>query len=538
MLRILLLSFCVIKCLTGTVHATQVKRSEQNGIWFYKKSANTNNFAKNSIQAKVQYTQNKDNYHNKTAKKKSSGFIMPYIWKEDDPNVGNTKKLSPCKSETVPHAPKVKSATKKSSGFVMPYIWKEDDPKTSNNNAKQKEHSLNKTNVIFTKSTNNKRVYDNKLSSHSTQHTHNNDKNLTNARVKVKPYNSVKEIKKEHKFGYEENFCPNAAKAQPSKKTLLNLITKYGANDEKFENEIFGWKSLEKTTPKPQHCSQIKTQTNVLSNIDWKVRNCARVFFELHLKHNILTTKESDFVLNCIDSNSMSLNAALTRLEMLDKIASKIPILIPQKQTVITSHYGKRFVRRQGINNHTGIDMTSPNCIVYAAANGIVEFNGYAGAYGKNLVINHGTLKTRYAHLSRSIVHNGKYVKQGQPIGIEGKTGNARGRHLHFEIIDVGGNRVNPVDFICYSMDSTTKQQSAQMLVAQNARCTNKSKIMSKTFGKKFVKPKRTKAAFKSSKVSIAKNNKDKKFTISEIQNFGRMSRVISDNNSDHSFFR
>jgi murein DD-endopeptidase MepM/ murein hydrolase activator NlpD len=94
---------------------------------------------------------------------------------------------------------------------------------------------------------------------------------------------------------------------------------------------------------------------------------------------------------------------------------------------------------------HTGIDMVAPfGSPVYAADDGVVALAGSSSqGYGNYVVIAHsGGLDTLYGHLSTSLVHVGDRVTQGQPVGLEGSTGNSTGAHLHFEL------RINqaPVD--------------------------------------------------------------------------------------------
>jgi murein DD-endopeptidase MepM/ murein hydrolase activator NlpD len=86
---------------------------------------------------------------------------------------------------------------------------------------------------------------------------------------------------------------------------------------------------------------------------------------------------------------------------------------------------------------HTGIDMCLPSgSPVLVADDGIVILVGSGPyGYGNYLVVQHqGGLTTLYGHLSRSLVHVGDQVMQGQPIGLEGSTGNSTGPHLHFEL--------------------------------------------------------------------------------------------------------
>ena len=94
---------------------------------------------------------------------------------------------------------------------------------------------------------------------------------------------------------------------------------------------------------------------------------------------------------------------------------------------------------------HTGIDLVEPfGSPVYAADDGVIALVGATNSgYGYYVVIAHpGGLDTLYGHLSTTLVKVGDSVIQGQPVGLEGSTGNSTGAHLHFEL------RINqrPVD--------------------------------------------------------------------------------------------
>ncbi len=85
---------------------------------------------------------------------------------------------------------------------------------------------------------------------------------------------------------------------------------------------------------------------------------------------------------------------------------------------------------------HAGIDIPGPSGTpVQASAGGIVRFAGTAGGYGNMVEIDHGGgLRTRYAHLSRILVHSGDPIARRQTIGLMGSTGRSTGSHLHFEV--------------------------------------------------------------------------------------------------------
>jgi LysM repeat protein len=94
----------------------------------------------------------------------------------------------------------------------------------------------------------------------------------------------------------------------------------------------------------------------------------------------------------------------------------------------------------QGIHGWNGVDIGAPKgTAIYASAPGTVLIakanGGWNGGYGNYVVIAHdnGT-QTLYAHMSEVLTEQGASVSQGQPIGKVGRTGEATGNHLHFEV--------------------------------------------------------------------------------------------------------
>jgi murein DD-endopeptidase MepM/ murein hydrolase activator NlpD len=100
---------------------------------------------------------------------------------------------------------------------------------------------------------------------------------------------------------------------------------------------------------------------------------------------------------------------------------------------------------------HTGLDLQGPpGSLILASAAGKVTLvalstgSGPQGGYGTYIVIDHGRgLTTLYAHLATPLVHKGEAVTRGEPLGVQGSTGNSTGPHLHFEV-QVDGTPIDP----------------------------------------------------------------------------------------------
>jgi murein DD-endopeptidase MepM/ murein hydrolase activator NlpD len=105
---------------------------------------------------------------------------------------------------------------------------------------------------------------------------------------------------------------------------------------------------------------------------------------------------------------------------------------VPRASAVVTSEFGAP----RGKSRHEGIDLSAPaGTPVNATADGVVGFAGRSGDFGRLVIIDHGAgWQTRYAHLKRIKAKKGKKVTRGDVIGTVGKSGNATGNHLHYEV--------------------------------------------------------------------------------------------------------
>jgi murein DD-endopeptidase MepM/ murein hydrolase activator NlpD len=113
-----------------------------------------------------------------------------------------------------------------------------------------------------------------------------------------------------------------------------------------------------------------------------------------------------------------------------ENVPSEWPVALAS--AVVTSEFGAP----RGRSRHEGIDLSAPaGTLVTATAAGVVGFAGRSGDFGRVVIVNHGAgWQTRYAHLKRIKVKKGKKVARGDVIGTVGKSGNATGNHLHYEV--------------------------------------------------------------------------------------------------------
>ena len=115
----------------------------------------------------------------------------------------------------------------------------------------------------------------------------------------------------------------------------------------------------------------------------------------------------------------------------------------------LSSSYGMRKHPILGYNKlHKGVDFAAAKGTpVFAGGNGVIDYVGNNGGYGKYIRIRHNNeYKTAYAHLSsfKKGIFKGKRINQGEIIGYVGSTGNSTGNHLHYEII-FQNKQINPM---------------------------------------------------------------------------------------------
>ncbi|MCP5375160.1 MAG: potassium-transporting ATPase subunit KdpA [Rickettsiaceae bacterium] len=175
---------------------------------------------------------------------------------------------------------------------------------------------------------------------------------------------------------------------------------------------------------------------------------------KLQNKYKILTKKHYQNVKRIArtDFNKINSKAELTEL---DQITSNLPLMLPSYNSYISSNYGiRKHPGNKKYKMHCGIDLVANyHAPIYASATGKVSFVGHQNGYGTTVEISHeNNIKTKYTHLKKTFVKKGQKVIRSQAIALQGRSGNAHGDHLHFEI-HIAGKHVNPYDFIGHNYE-------------------------------------------------------------------------------------
>ncbi len=186
---------------------------------------------------------------------------------------------------------------------------------------------------------------------------------------------------------------------------------------------------------------RVKTQgSNGTAEVTTKSICINGVVQESETVSTVVITEPTDKVIVCGTSTS--------GIAWLDKnlssggMACIWPIAVTDRM-YISSYYGDS-------RNHKGMDITGPEGTeIYAAVKGIVTYVGSnPSGYGNYLIISHGNgYTTLYAHCSRVYAKLGQTVEAGDVIAACGRTGNATGNHLHFEV-RINGTQVDPAPYL------------------------------------------------------------------------------------------
>ena len=169
---------------------------------------------------------------------------------------------------------------------------------------------------------------------------------------------------------------------------------------------------------------------------DWRSKSDTEVAAKLDVLVKQVSTRK--------ESYSEVLKHAIDQRYTVDHTPSIRPV-----SGWMVAGYGQRknpFTDRMEM--HRGVDIAAPKGTpIYATADGRISFVGYRSGYGLLVKVSHGKGRsTWYGHCSMAKVRTGNIVKRGQIIATVGKTGQAIGPHVHYEV-RIEGDPVNPANF-------------------------------------------------------------------------------------------
>ncbi len=157
-----------------------------------------------------------------------------------------------------------------------------------------------------------------------------------------------------------------------------------------------------------------------------------------------------------LDASAQQAAVVKARMEPVIRAWSRTPS-IPPTAGYLSSGFGIRvnpFSRSNEsgdglLGYHTGLDISnSLDTPIQATADGDVVEAGWMDRYGWGVRIRHtDDLETLYAHMDRVDVKVGQKVSRGDILGLMGRSGNATGVHLHYEV-RLKGKPVNPQPYL------------------------------------------------------------------------------------------
>ena len=121
------------------------------------------------------------------------------------------------------------------------------------------------------------------------------------------------------------------------------------------------------------------------------------------------------------------------------------PDFVSPAQGVLSSTFGGRWGAM-----HYGIDIANAiGTPIRSVADGVVIEAGYASGFGLWVRVQHndGTIAV-YGHIHSYSVSAGQRVEAGDVIATMGNRGHSTGPHLHFEVWNAGGQKINPLAWL------------------------------------------------------------------------------------------
>jgi murein DD-endopeptidase MepM/ murein hydrolase activator NlpD len=150
-----------------------------------------------------------------------------------------------------------------------------------------------------------------------------------------------------------------------------------------------------------------------------------------------------------LEAQKMAENGRFTQAMLADQKAKQAEAargkFVKPTEGRLTSSFGARWG-----TTHYGLDIANRiGTPIRAVADGEVVEAGPASGFGLWVRIQHadGTISV-YGHVDTFSVREGQKVKAGDQIARMGNRGYSTGPHLHFEIWDASGKKLNPTPWL------------------------------------------------------------------------------------------
>jgi len=144
-------------------------------------------------------------------------------------------------------------------------------------------------------------------------------------------------------------------------------------------------------------------------------------------------------------TNSEKITADLAAQAAAKWKADHRPLFVKPAEGVLSSGFGGRWG-----TFHYGIDIANVmDTPIVAAADGVVIDAGPASGFGLwvRIRLADGSINV-YGHMDTFSVHVGQHVQAGEQIARMGDRGESTGVHLHFEVWDPSGKKINPLPWL------------------------------------------------------------------------------------------
>ncbi len=159
--------------------------------------------------------------------------------------------------------------------------------------------------------------------------------------------------------------------------------------------------------------------------------------------------REVNFTEKLVDLEQLSYEDVYKKLSSILDLKRHTPSIWPTHGYISSGFGYRKHPIKRYVEFHRGLDIANGSGTpIYATADGVVDFTGWQGGYGRYVSIDHGYgFKTKYGHLLEILVEVGQNVKRGDIIARMGRTGMSTGNHLHYEV-RILNKAVNPIHYI------------------------------------------------------------------------------------------